>query len=337
MCFSRVSTQITTWPEDSPAPRSWLLEQAAGASALCVMMSDRVDAELLSAAASADGSSSLRVVSTFSVGYDHIDVSLLRSRAIRIGHTPNVLNDAVADITVMLVLMASRRAGEAMQIAREGRWPRTPWSPFLLTGPALSSPGLTIGFLGFGRISHATLRRLLAFTSSSQQQAGGGDARPRCIYTSSRARPDQDAIDASYTRDYGIDVSRVDLSTLAAESDVLIVLCSLSDSTRHLVDAPFLARMKRSAVLVNTARGGIVDSQALAEALERGTIFGAGVDVVEGEPDVSADHPLLKQPRCVVLPHIGSASDASRLGMAELCAKNALAALRGEEMPAELQ
>lgn len=288
------------------------------------MMSDRIDSEILSAA-----TSSLRVVSTFSVGYDHLDVSSLRSKNVRIGHTPDVLNDAVADITVMLVLMATRRAGEAMQIAREGRWPKTPWSPFLLTGPALSSPGLTIGFLGFGRISQATLTRLLAFTNKQTP--------PRCIYTSSRERSDQRAIDDAFSAEYAIDVQRVPLDDLASQSDVLIVLCSLSDSTRNLVDASFLSRMKTSAVLVNTARGGIVDSQALADALERGTIFGAGVDVVEGEPNVAADHPLLKQPRCIVLPHIGSASDESRLGMADLCARNALAGLKGEEMPAELK
>lgn len=129
----------------------------------------------------------------------------------------------------------------------------------------------------------------------------------------------------------------MEVDELAKESDVLIVLCSLNESTKGLVNADFLKKMKTKSVLVNTARGGIVDSNALAHALDQGTIFGAGLDVVDGEPNIQADHVLLKQPRCIVLPHIGSASDDARKAMADLCARNAIAGVRQSEMPSELK
>lgn len=142
-----------------------------------------------------------------------------------------------------------RRIGEALQIVHEGRWPQTPWSPFLLTGPALTRPSLTIGFLGFGRISHCTLDRLLAFT-----QPRTSSHPPRCIYTSSRARSNQREIDDDYTKRFGVVTERVEADVLARESDVLIVLCSLNEDTKGMVDAGFLEKMKSNAVLINVAR-----------------------------------------------------------------------------------
>lgn len=246
--------------------------------------------------------------------------------------------------------MAMRRAGEAIRIVQDGKWPQTPWSPFLLTGPALSRPSLTIGFLGFGRISHCTLQRLLAFTQSPTSEHP-----PRCIYTSSHVRPDQQQIDEDYSRQFGVSTRRVEADLLADESDVLIVLCTLNEKTKGMVDGAFLNRMKKDSVLINVARvstfdtfhpirqesnpriqGPIVDSNALAEALQQGKIFAAGLDVIDGEPNIPADHPLVREPRCVVLPHIGSADRESRSQMALLCAKNVLAGVNGMEMPAEL-
>lgn len=145
--------------------------------------------------------------------------------------------------------MAMRRVGEGIKLVQDGHWPQTPWSPFLLTGPALSRPSLTIGFLGFGRISHCTLQRLLAFT-----QPATSAYPPRCIYTSSRARPNQGEIDAEHTRRFGVSVKRVEADVLAAESDVLIVLCSLNEDTKGMVDEAFLNLMKRDSVLINVAR-----------------------------------------------------------------------------------
>ncbi|KAJ9094270.1 hypothetical protein QFC21_006096 [Naganishia friedmannii] len=301
--------EIVAWEKDSPPPRKWVLENVQGASGICVMMVDKVDESLLDAAGP-----SLKVVSTFSVGYDHFDMAAVRARNIRVGYTPNVLNDAVADIAVLLVLMTMRRIGEAIQIVQEGRWPETPWSPFLLTGPALTKPSLTIGFLGFGRISHCTLERLLAFTQPRKSAHA-----PRCIYTSSRVRSNQQEIDNEYTEQFGIATRRVEVDVLARESDILIILCSLNKDTKGMVNEAFLEKMKSDAVLINVARGPIVDSTALATALENGHLCGAGLDVIDGEPNIPRDHPLVLNPRCVVLPHVGSASDMSRTGMAKLC------------------
>ncbi|KAJ9113023.1 hypothetical protein QFC22_006119 [Naganishia vaughanmartiniae] len=239
---------------------------------------------------------------------------------------------AVADIAVLLVLMTMRRIGEALQVVQEGRWPQTPWSPFLLTGPALTRPSLTIGFLGFGRISHCTLERLLAFT-----QPRNSAHAPRCIYTSSRSRSNQQDIDNQYTQQFGVATRRVEADVLAKESDVLIILCSLNEDTKGMVNAAFLEKMKSDAALINVARGPIVDSAALAAALEKGHLCGAGLDVIDGEPNIPRDHPLVMNPRCVVLPHVGSASDMSRNGMANLCVTNVLAGVAGEEMPSELR
>ncbi|KAG7528526.1 hypothetical protein FFLO_06082 [Filobasidium floriforme] len=320
--------EVVVFPgSPDPPPRSWVLENIKGAAGICVMMADKANQELLDAAGP-----SLKVVSTFSVGHDHIDVNALQARDVRLGYTPDVLNDAVADLTVMLALMAMRRAKEGMDIVHKSQWPQTHWSPFLLTGPSFSRPKLTLGFLGFGRISHSVLSRFLSFTLPASHP----DA-PKVIYTSSHRRPEQDSIDAEYTKRFGVEVKWVEKEELARESDVLIVLCNLNESTKGIVGKEFLSNMKETAVLVNTARGAVVDSHALAEALDQGKLFAAGVDVVDGEPNVKADHPLVKQPRCVVLPHVGSATWDSREGMALLCAKNVLAGVQGEELPAELK
>ncbi|KAJ9112887.1 hypothetical protein QFC19_000442 [Naganishia cerealis] len=318
--------EIVAWERDTPPSREWVLRNVNGASGVCVMMADAVNDELLEAAGP-----SLKIVSTFSVGYDHFDIAAVKAKGIRVGYTPNVLNDSVADTAVLLVLMAMRRVGEALQVVQEGRWPQTPWSPFLLTGPALTRPSLTIGFLGFGRISHCTLERLLAFT-----QPRDSPHHPSCVYTSSRIRSNQQEIDNEYTARFGVPTRRVEADVLARESDVLIILCSLNEDTKGMVNETFLEKMKRDAVLINVARGPIVDSVALAAALEKGHLCGAGLDVIDGEPNIPANHPLVLNPRCIVLPHIGSASDMSRGSMADLCVRNVLAGVEGKEMPAEL-
>jgi glyoxylate/hydroxypyruvate reductase len=146
-----------------------------------------------------------------------------------------------------------RRAGESIKLVQDGKWPQTPWSPFLLTGPALSRPNLTIGFLGFGRISHCTLQRLLAFTKTP-----GTEGPPRCIYTSSRVREDQGEIDNGLTKRFGVEVRRVEKEVLARESDVLIVLCSLNEETKGMVNEEFLGLMKRDSVLINVARVSLI-------------------------------------------------------------------------------
>jgi glyoxylate/hydroxypyruvate reductase len=244
------------------------------------------------------------------------------------------------------------------------QWPGYNSSPFSFTGPQLSpipplpgaeqhiaSPSLstnnpetekTVGFLGFGRIAQAVLARLSGFGVT------------KAVFTSnpaSKADPSQEIGLAAKHRMRSL--RRVDMKELAEESDFLVILAPGGPSTYHVVDEAFLRRMKKSAVLVNVARGTLVDSDALARALSEGWIYAAGIDVVEGEPNVGADHPLvteprylcfaldglngrLTSPRCVVLPHIGSATTEARIGMTTLAVRNVLAVLDGTDMPTEL-
>ncbi|KAM5532159.1 hypothetical protein V8D89_014184 [Ganoderma adspersum] len=323
---------VVAWPHNKACERKWLLENAQGASGILVMLSEKVDDELLDTAGP-----KLRVVSTMSVGYEHADLKALLTRGVRFGYTPDVLTDAVADLSVMLALMAGRNAKETTEIVQSGQWPNFVWSPFSFCGPQLSAittdpsapasaPAMrTAGFIGFGRIGQATLARLVPFGFE------------RCLYTGNARTPPDAAADAALAAKFGVrEVRRVELTELARESDALFVLAPGGPATHHIVDETFLRGMKRTAVLVNTARGTLVDSDALAKALREGWLYGAGIDVVEGEPNVGLDHPLVKAPRCIVLPHIGSATNETRLGMATLAAKNLLTGLLGQEMPAEL-
>jgi glyoxylate/hydroxypyruvate reductase len=291
------------------------LINAKGASGILLMLSDKCDEELISTAG--DG---LKVIASFSVGIDHVDRNALKSRNIRLGYTPTCLTDAVADLTVMLILMAQRRGGEAMGKVIAGEWPQMPWHPLLMTGPQIR--GCTVGFLGFGRIAQATLKRLIPFGIK------------RAIYmTSKPGKTSKEAEDQP-----GIATNVVSsIEQLASESDVVIVGCPLTPDTKHIVNAAFLGQMKKTAVLINIARGPVVDTDALVKALDDGQIFGAGLDVIENEPNIQADHPLLKQPRCVLMPHIGSATIETREDMATESVKNLLAGLKGEQMVNEYE
>ncbi|KAF2994500.1 hypothetical protein E8E13_002378 [Curvularia kusanoi] len=272
--------EVAQWQSDEPCPRAWLLQTVPGATGLLIMVSDLIDTELLSAAGP-----QLKTIATFSTGTDHIDLPALKARGIRLGYITDCLSDAVADLAVMLVLMAQRRGAEALARVSRGDWPQLPWHPGLMTGPQIR--GKTVGFLGFGRIAQATAKRLLGFGIA------------KVVYVTSKPGV---SVKEDY---YGLsgDAEKVqvevvsDLSRLASESDVVVVGCGLTPSTRHLVNAEFLSKMKKTAVLVNIARGPVVDTNALVEALDMGLIFGAGLDVIEGEPDIPADHPILKQPR----------------------------------------
>ncbi|KZS97221.1 hypothetical protein SISNIDRAFT_450016 [Sistotremastrum niveocremeum HHB9708] len=318
---------LVLWKEDTQAPRSWILENIKGASGILVVMGEPVTRELVDAAGP-----SLKVVSTMSVGYEHVDQPLLAQHKIRLGFTPDVLTEAVADITVMLAFMASRNVGETLAIVQEGKWSTVPWSPFLFTGPQLSISGpsnpsartrLTAGFLGFGRIAQATLHRLIAFGVTDVLFTARSDS----------SKVSQEILDKYPTLH---SVKQASNDELAAGSDVVFVLTPGGKETYHLVGEEFLKKMKSNAVLVNTARGTCVDSDALAKALKEKWIWAAGLDVVEGEPNISADHPLVKEPRAVILPHIGSATTETRVGMATRAARNIVAGVLGEKMEAEV-
>jgi len=276
---------------------------------------------------------SLKVVSTMSVGYEHVDLAALAKRGVRLGYTPDILNDAVADVSIMLALMAGRNGGKAVSYVKNGEWPGASWAPFGWCGPQLSGtvggPKRTAGFLGFGRIAQATLNRLVGFGVT------------RCLYTTRAGSPPKKDLEDTLTGKYrtvnpGFEsVRQVDLKTLARESDTLFVLAPGGAETRHIVNEELLKEMKRTSVLVNTSRGSLVDSDALVKALREGWIWGAGLDVVDGEPDIAADHPLVKEPSCVILPHIGSATLSTRADMANRVVANVLAVLSDEPMVSE--
>ncbi|KAJ7057507.1 hypothetical protein C8F01DRAFT_1220692 [Mycena amicta] len=325
---SRSDIDVVSWPHavDTQCPRPWLLENVGGASGLVVCFKDVVDAEVVNAAGP-----TLRAVSTISVGYEHIDLSLLASRNIQLGYTPDVLTDAVADSAVMLALMASRRTNLTTTFIREDKWPSFQWTPFALTSPQLSttsfSPTRTVGFLGFGRIAQAVLRRVAL-----------GFGVTHAIYTPRPGSSSQHTRDAHLLRKLSPhlkSLKSVALDVLAAESDILFVLAPGGPATHHLVDEGFLRDMKSTAVLVNNGRGSVVSSVALAKALREGWIWGAGLDVVEEEPDVVAGHVLLEEgvkEKCVIIPHLGSATHETRVRMARLKAVNVLRGVDGEEM-----
>ncbi|TFY76325.1 hypothetical protein EWM64_g7687, partial [Hericium alpestre] len=326
MLYERKDLDVVVWKHDSQCNQNWLLDNVPGAAGLLVMLNDKIDDEVLDKAGS-----SLRVVSTYSVGYEHVDVDSISKREIRLGYTPDVLTDAVADLTVMLALTATRNSGDSASVlVKQGKWPSHAWSPFGFCGPQISTthfaPTRTIGFFGFGRISQAVLKRLVAFGITD------------CIYVTKPGSPTDTALETSLKEQYKLrSVRRVRLDVLAKESDVVFLLAPGGNQTWHAIDEDFLKEMKETAVLINTSRGTLVNSDALAKALKQGWLWGAGLDVVEGEPNIGTDHPLVKAPRCVIVPHIGSATFETRVSMGRLAVHNLLAGLEGVPMPSELK
>ncbi|KAI4952693.1 hypothetical protein J4E91_003165 [Alternaria rosae] len=311
--------EVVQWQSEKPCPRPWLLENAKGASGILVMLTDKVDEELLETAGP-----QLKAIASFSVGTDHVDRDALKNRNVRLGYTPTCLTDAVADLTIMLILMAQRRGGESMTKVAKGEWPQMPWHPLLMTGPQIR--GSTIGFLGFGRIAQASLQRLLPFGIK------------KVIYLTSQPGKPVKEDHFGLIKNATIPIEPANSTDqLAQESDVVVVGCALTPETKHLVSTDFFSKMKKLAVIVNIARGPIIDTDALVTALDQEQIFGAGLDVIENEPNITADHPILKQPRAVLVPHIGSATIETRVQMATESVKNLLAGLSGEEMVNELQ
>ncbi|HET7762285.1 MAG TPA: D-glycerate dehydrogenase [Phycicoccus sp.] len=293
----RAAHEVTARDADDPTPREELLDLVRGAEALVTMLVDRVDDELLDAAGPG-----LRVVANVAVGFDNVDLDACAARGVTVTNTPGVLTDATADLAFALVLMVTRRLGEAEREVRTGEpWG---WGMFHLLGTSVQDKA--IGIVGPGAIGLATARRARAFGMR--------------VLLHGRSRPDP-AVVAE------LEARVVDLPTLLAESDVVSLHTPLTPQTRHLVGAPELRAMKRTAHLVNTSRGPVVDEAALVEALRAGEIAGAGLDVFEDEPRV---HPgLLERDDVVLLPHVGSATFETRAAMADLAADNVLAVLAG--------
>jgi glyoxylate reductase len=298
----RDACELDLWTEELPPPRDELLRRSAGMDGLLTLLTDRVDAELLDAAGP-----QLKVVSNYAVGFDNLDVPELTRRRIPAGNTPGVLTETTADLAFALLMAAARRIDEGSRYVRSGRWKT--WGPMLLMGVDLH--GATLGIVGFGRIGREMAKRASGFGMKVVYH----DVHP--------ATPDEER---------ALNARRVEMDELLATSDMVSLHTNLTDETRHLINASALARMKRTAILVNTSRGPVVDQAALYEALRDGQIFAAALDVTDPEP-MAPDDPLLTCENCLVVPHIASASRVTRGKMAAIAAANLLAGLRGDPLP----
>ncbi len=283
---------------EEPPDREDLLDAARGASGILSILTEKIDAEVMDAAGE-----NLEVIANMAVGYDNVDVEAATERGIVVTNTPGVLDETTADTAFMLLLAAARRLGEAERFLRAGKWGA--WGPKQFTGPDVW--GKTLGIVGFGRIGQAVARRAKGFGINIRYTA-----------RSSKGEAEEK-----------LGARRIELEELLRESDFVSVHTPLADETWHLVGRAELEAMKPTAVLVNTSRGPVVDEAALAEALESGGIFAAGLDVYEEEPEV---HPkLLELENVVLAPHIGSASIETRNRMAVMAAENLRAVLEGKE------
>ncbi|XP_020781060.1 glyoxylate reductase/hydroxypyruvate reductase [Boleophthalmus pectinirostris] len=297
--------ETCVWDSDEPVPRTELLKGVQGAAGILCLLSDKIDAEVLNAAGP-----NLKVISTLSVGFDHLAIDEIKKRGIRVGYTPDVLTDATAELTVALLLATARRLPEGVEEVKNGGW--STWKPLWLCGYGLS--GSTVGIIGLGRIGMAIAQRLMPFGVK------------RLLYTGRTAKPNAAEVNGEF----------VPLDVLLSECDFVVLSCSLTPETQGLCDKAFFSKMKDTAVFINTSRGAVVNQEDLYEALKNGQIAAAGLDVTTPEP-LPTNHPLLTLKNCVVLPHIGSATYSTRGIMSSLAARNLLAGLQGTDMPSELK
>jgi glyoxylate reductase len=284
--------ETEVWPDRLPPPRDQLLARTAEAEGLISLLTDSVDVELL------EHAPRLRAISNYAVGTDNVDLAAASARRIPVGNTPDVLTDATADLAFALLLSCARRLAEAAGAVRAGDWPT--WEPGAYLGRSVH--GATLGIVGLGRIGRAVAARARGFEMEVLATGASSSA------------------------------GLVDLDEVLARSDFVSLHCPLTPATRHLIDARALARMRPTAILINTARGPIVDQLALRQALVDGVIAGAALDVTDPEP-LGRDDPLLGAPNLLVTPHIGSATTEAREQMAEIAVANLLAGLAGRPMP----
>ena len=283
---------------EAPPARDELLEAAKGAEGVLSNVTEKMDPEFMDAAGSG-----LKVIANMAVGYDNVDVEAAKERGIVVTNTPGVLDETTADTAFMLLLAAARRLGESERTLRAGNWAW--WGPKLFVG--VDVWGKTLGIVGMGRIGQAVAKR------------GRGFGMEILYHNRSRKEDAERELDARYA----------DLEELLQTADFVSIHTPLTEETRHLIGPEELDKMKRTAVLVNTSRGPVVDEGALADALSDGRIFAAGLDVYENEPEVHAK--LLRLENAVLAPHIGSGSQETRDRMAVLAAENVVAVLAGEE------
>ncbi len=291
--------ELEIWDDFLPPDYEIILEKMSDLAGLLCLLTDRIDPQLM------DAGPKLKVISNMAVGFDNIDIAAASQRGIPVGNTPGVLTETTADFAFALLMAVARRIPEARQYVQDGKW-RT-WHPTVLAGQDVF--GATLGIIGSGRIGAAVARRASGFNM-------------RLLVNSLETEEE--------IRQLGGE--KVNLDDLLAQSDFVSMHVPLTDETHHMISDRELGLMKSTAILINTARGSVLDPQALYAALRDGEILAAGLDVTDPEP-IALDDPLLTLDNCLIVPHIASASVATRAKMAEMAVDNVIAGLRGERLP----
>jgi glyoxylate reductase len=294
--------ETVVWSGENPPPYDWVMEHIIDADALICMLNDRIDEGIISAGAN----HKLKVISQMAVGVDNIAVSAATSHKIPVGHTPGVLTETTADFAWALLMASARRVVESHNEVHHGLW--RPWGPEVWCG--VDVYGATLGLVGFGRIGKAMARRAAGFNM-------------KVLYYEPRRKSENDQIDnASY----------VSLEELLQTSDFVSLHAYLSPATRGMISKAQLKMLKPSAILINTARGAMLDHAALTDALKDHRLAGAALDVFDPEP-IPQDHPLLSMPNVIITPHIASSTTTTRRRMAVMTVENIRAGLEGKPMP----
>ncbi len=291
------------WPGQLPPSHTELLEKTREVDGLITLLTDPVDAEVI------DQARNLKVISQVAVGVDNIDLKAAAAHHIPVGYTPGLLTDATADLAFALILAAARRIGEAIDYTREGHWKT--WELTTLLGEDVHNA--TLGIIGMGRIGQAVAKRAQGFAMD-------------ILYNSRTRKPEiETELGLTYT----------DLPTLLSEADIITLHVPLTDATNGLIGAAALEMMKPHAILVNTARGAVVDTNALVNALKTGQIGYAALDVTDPEP-LPASHELYKLPNVIILPHLGTGTRSTRNNISILAVDNLIAGLEGKPLPKEV-
>jgi glyoxylate reductase len=294
--------------EDRPFNRNELIEKAKNVDAILCVLQDKIDKEVIDYAGP-----KLKVISTYSTGYEHIDIETAKKRGIKIGYTGDILTETTADLTFGLILCIGRRIIEADKFVREKKW-RNGWDPQLMLGADIHNK--TLGLIGMGKIGQAVAKRALGFDME-------------ILYH--KRNKEITGIDKHLKNK----VEYSELSKLLAISDYIVITCSLNKDSYHLIDINKLKSMKKSSFLINTSRGKIIKEDDLVFALKKKYIAGAALDVFEKEP-ITSNNPLIKMNNVILLPHIGSSSYDTRRRMSEIAATNIINVLEGHEKMALL-
>ncbi|NLC62638.1 MAG: D-glycerate dehydrogenase [Thermoanaerobacterales bacterium] len=296
----REAADVRVWEDELPPPREILLKESENVDGLVALLTDRIDTELF------DTAKKLKIVSNYAVGFDNIDLDEASKRGIMVTNTPGVLTDTTADLAFTLLMAAARRIIEADRFVRSGRWKT--WGPMLMLGQDIY--GAKLGLVGLGRIGYAVAKRAKGFDMDVM------------YYDLTRNEKAENELGLRF----------VEMEQLLKEADFVSIHVPLTPETRLLINENTLGLMKETAILINTARGPVVDEEALFDALKNNKIAGAGLDVMDPEPP-NKDNPLLKLDNVIIVPHIASASIATRTKMAVMAAQNCIAGLKGDIPP----